>query len=1235
MMTAYSRRITIVMALVMAIQSLFAWNGHEQRVGDLTLLIEEIADVTAPAEPTSAVVTLSNAGATPVSGELRVHKLVDDWRVVGPATQRVGVAAGESASVTFQIVSGSFVFSALYPLHVQADLRLGDEAVVIDAVRIFAVNVKRGIAEETLAAPPELPAIIVPADGRLRLHGQMNVRVAWNYYDQPLQYKPVGWLGSDSVSRAHVSYGRTARDDTRYSINMHPTWQPGGGTVLCDYRVKLPATTPILFSFANALRDSSPTEPLSDGVDFRVWVLDGDAEPAMLFNTFTASKTWLPAEVNLSAYAGKEVILRLESHPGPNRDTQVDSCYWAEPTIAAGKPSVFAPASEPPAALKLAAARLQDRVVLAIPRATVLPLVATNDMRAVVIAAGDYGLLDGWFLFVGPEGISACRGLELELNGEPLTDSNWRFLRCETFEAGGRPQWLHSFVDADGREANVRVGCWADTAGMRVKIEATEQLSLVRPGPWHEQAHTVFYGHGYAIRNPKPFRAGFGGHNLASSHVGMEFPGGPAVLIAVDNPPLYFDVDPNKRVYALATRESCVMTFVPAPTAMAAALAYRPLYDKKPAAAVGKLAGRMLFDIWGGRYRDIADNMREMLRYGVTDAILTVHNWQRWGYDYRLPDIWPPNSDKGSLDDLKEVGRVCDPAGIPWGLHDNYIDFYPDADDFSYRKIYFSKSGEPVKAWYNRGRDASSYKWRPDQIMPYVQRNLRLVKEGLGTTHCFIDVFTSATCTDWYDHEGIYHSGLETRRHWGEAFAWIRDHLGDAPTTSEAGHDQLIGYLDGADCQWMTLSSTPGRFLIKIDCDEWNRVPWYSAVNHSNFVLMGAGYSSRYEGQRTRLLHGIVSDDYLSAELLAGHSLMVDAGCWGYNALRKYYLAQDFIRHVALRHISRHEFVGGNIHRQYVEWDNGARVWVNRGEDDWLLEDGRCLPPFGFAISYGANLLTLEKLPAGIFREHSRGPSGWFFNARPSAISRQELVPASPSIEDFVDLGEGRFSWTLRWDAKGPGPAGLRTFVHYMEDKNQPLNIRFQADHNSSVPLEQWQGVIRDKIVSTVPASCKDARFPIYVGLYASSLNRVPTEGRQTGGTSVWIGTLRVSRNADGAVSALKLDPPPPAPEPSKITLQRNPTGTMVDFELAATDGTFRLCETSMNVWELTPLPGQRPFTARLHLDKLFARWDGVSVSAEAREAGAEAPAVEYAVEDRDMVLAIDPEAVFKIVLRR
>ncbi|MHC4072500.1 MAG: hypothetical protein ACYSUD_14670, partial [Planctomycetota bacterium] len=318
---------------------------------------------------------------------------------------------------------------------------------------------------------------------------------------------------------------------------------------------------------------------------------------------------------------------------------------------------------------------------------------------------------------------------------------------------------------------------------------------------------------------------------------------------------------------------------------------------------------------------------------------------------------------------------------IPWGLHDNYIDFYPDAADYSYDHICFTEQGEPVKAWINRGRDAQSYRWRPDHIMPFVQRNLKLIKPNLKPTHYFIDVFTSLPCFDFYDKRGNFHSMLETRKSWGESFAWIRDYLGDnAPMTSEAGHDQLIGYISGSDCQHLQITPVGRRFCIKIACKDWERVPWFDAVLHDKFSLHGVGYSSRYEGGRQRREHGIESDDYISAEILEGHALMIDRRAFGSGAVRKYWLAQDFIRSIALDEIENVEFVQGDIHRQIIKWKSGARVYVNRGDEDWSVA-GKRLPRYGYFAKNGRIESSIERID-GVIVEQSRAPSHFYFNAR-------------------------------------------------------------------------------------------------------------------------------------------------------------------------------------------------------------------------------------------------------------
>ena len=107
--------------------------------------------------------------------------------------------------------------------------------------------------------------------------------------------------------------------------------------------------------------------------------------------------------------------------------------------------------------------------------------------------------------------------------------------------------------------------------------------------------------------------------------------------------------------------------------------------------------------------------------------------------------------------------------------------------------------GEPKKAWFRAEFKAQSYRFRPDRLTPFVERNLGLIRDHLHPTAYFIDVWSSMAPYDYWTPDGRYVSGLATRDTWRETFEWIRNFLGDdAPQISEAGHDQLIGWLDGA-----------------------------------------------------------------------------------------------------------------------------------------------------------------------------------------------------------------------------------------------------------------------------------------------------------------------------------------------------------------------------------------------------------------------------------------------------
>jgi len=985
------RKFWLLMLLVLLSGRAFAFNGYVVTQGPLKMTIGDIADVTEFEKPRQVTVTLANSADTEMRMNLRMAGLVDEWYAAGQTEKSLEVAPGGQVNAVFQIAAAKGACSALYPVHIYADFQNEGRTVTAHAVQIFKSNFEKPVTSS--GHPPQVPVNIVPDNGTLPLWLLRTQRAAWCYYDKPLFYMPVGWQGSSTESSTNLSYGTISRGATKNAIVMHPPWKPGGGTIFAEFSLQLPSVALIKLVFANAIRDSSATEPASDGVTFRVW-----ADSEKLFERHTDSKKWLDAEVDLSRFAGKRILLRLESHPGPKRDTTCDSSYWGEPMVIAGK------LPEPMPETEREALRRSARMLVKTGYGRGYLFDLDGKYRAAVIPSGQ-GPADAVIAIGNDEKCVVFDGLKLTVLGR------------ETSTLGRGPgTWRHEnqvltcrqLLQIEGQDVELVTRIWPEKGGLRIKVSCPKRITDFAAGPADQQAPRVYYGHGYCIVEPEAFRAGFGGHNLSTSHVGFDFDGGLSLLVACDNPPDYLEVNFEQKIYSLHTHLDATMTLVPGDKgAFDCARRYRPLYDKQRAGGFEQKAGRFVFDIWGGRYAEIAETMKRMIAYDLTDSLLTVHVWQRWGYDYRLPDIYPPLPQLGTVEDMRRIAEVCGEHDIPWGLHDNYIDFYPDAADYSYDDICFTEQGEPVKAWINNGRDAQSYRWRPDRIMPFVKRNMKLIKPNLRPTHYFIDVFTSLPCFDFYDEQGNFHSMLETRKSWGETFAWIRDYLGDnAPMTSEAGHDQLTGYLDGSDCQHLQLSPVGESFCIKLACKDWERVPWFDAVLHDKFSLHGVGYSSRYQGGRDRQGHGIESDDYVSAEILEGHALMIDRGAFGRGAVRKYWLAQDFVRSIAVDEIESVEFVDADIHKQIIAWKSGARVYVNRGADDWSVA-GKTLPQYGYFARNGRIESGIERID-GVIVEQSRGPSGDYFNARAfNRDGRREIRPAGRWNEKKVPIDFG------------------------------------------------------------------------------------------------------------------------------------------------------------------------------------------------------------------------------------
>lgn len=1144
--------------------------------GPLEVRIEGPAEWDRVETPVPVRVIIQNRSTAEVQGTVQV-KVIDRWRVEPAGPAPFTVPGKEKTAAEFRVTAGAGSYSAHYPIHAWVRFHSGGQEHLAHPILVVATSFP-----SVAPAKPELPwkPVRLAPNSRLALWQIAARRVVVAVLGQPPQVMPLGWQGAEPQTGGTVHVDQpAAAGQRREGLRMHPPWQKGMvGTVWVEYPVALPPAGPVWLDFANAMTP----EGHSDGVTFRVRVAEWDAPAGQLgkvvFERHTAAKTWEAGQADLSPWAGRTVRVQLESHPGPKNNTGWDSCFWAEPTLSAGQPPE--PMPFPPA--DLAGSRR-------------LGSVGHAGQFAVHVWPGRRGLLDAPVAFAREGRLLAFRGFEVRGLGSRLDDH-----RCPLVLEQVAPEpdeglkVRHRFESPLG-PFDLLGRLWVEQGVLRARfwLENTPSarpwlhvhLEDVGAGPWSQPARQVYAGQGNVIRQPGAFRLGFDGHQLSTSFVGFDFENS-SVVQGVDLPPDHFEVAPERRHYSLHVPHAQTITFIPGADVWEGVKAWRQVNGLKAAGGVQRVAGRFVFDLWGGRYADLAAGLRQSFCYGLTDALAIVHNWQRWGYDYRLPDIFPPNLRLGTLDDMQSLIRTCNQAGVLVAVHDNYIDFYPDAEGFSYEQhIAFHADGRPVRAWLNEHRKAQSYRFRADRVAPFLQRNLKRIAEELAPTAYFIDVWSSIGPYDYWTAEGQFFDRVFTRSTWGEHFAWIRQLLGNrAPQISESGHDQLIGWLDGSQANHLRVgkpgtASRWGSWCVwDIPHADAERTPWFDAAHHDRFVQHGAGYPGRYEGGLDSRLHGIYSDDYMSTEVLTGHPPMVSQP-FGRDVVRKYWFLAELMQALALRQIDRVEYVGGDLHRQHVMWSGQAEVWVNRGSTDWTVA-GHTLPPYGFLAQVpgiqGKVRVALARRD-GVITELAQSPNALYVNGRQVVDSKLPIRVAVTGVR----YAKGGLEMDLQWQADVPIPAGWVPFFHFCDAQGE---ILFQAGHKPARFDAPTQGAFIGHAAAVLPATLLPQQtVELRAGVYhPASGERLSLSGPDDGTRRIRLGTLRLMGQA-GQITGVEWQPQRPQPDPLQAC--QNPEGKPVDFGPVVTCAGVRLMPEE-NRLLLIPLPRTPAHT------EIVLRWD-------------------------------------------
>ena len=596
-------------AIFLFVFSAFGFLPPRDAAGPLTLSIANPSEVMALDRPLRINVTLTNTGSTELHGVVCLGA-IDDWRIEDPLPKPFSVAAKSVQSLSFNVTPGKGSYAALYPVHAFAQFR--DGAAQMTAHAILIASVSPAAITAVSPGPAHLPALKLPPNGRLRLDAPNIFQPSIAVRGVNPAAKPVGWQDVDVTTGAVVQLVDIDRGNQRHALAVHPAWRKGWGDVFMDYRVALPNQVPIALDFATAIRDNTSQEPPSDGVEYRVLVKDGGTFKT-LFTRFSAAKRWEAAHVDLSAYAGHEITLRLVTDPGPAHDTTCDQSYWAEPILTAGalrKPETDAERlTRRQKALELAKEVLHGGSF-----AWSWKLESEAGTTGAAIVPGPSGLADAFIAFVDDRAGLVFDGFSVQVDGQDI-GAGWTDLPCERVEQqfdSGRGT-IKSYVTLGEYSLAAQAAVWAEKGALRIAfsmpgarrdLRGEPRFTTLGIGPASDLAHRVYAGFGNVIQDPARFDLEAGGFTLSTRHVGMDFTNGLSLVQASDIFPDRFHVDPAQRAYSLIAHHDATFSFIPSThQAFAAARVYHDLADFKPAGGVTSLLGRICLDQWGGDYR--------------------------------------------------------------------------------------------------------------------------------------------------------------------------------------------------------------------------------------------------------------------------------------------------------------------------------------------------------------------------------------------------------------------------------------------------------------------------------------------------------------------------------------------------------------------------------------------------------------------------------------------------------
>ncbi|MEJ5251540.1 MAG: hypothetical protein HPY54_09890 [Chthonomonadetes bacterium] len=1017
--------------------------------------------------------------------------------------------------------------------------------------------------------------------------------IGYAYRGQSERLFPPGWSGYFE-ERTGIACQPVGLVESKQAFLLHCPWRGGTGVTFQTFTFRLPKVKRALLKGFTAMRPDIVNQ--SDGVTFRIFV-----NGKKVMEEHRTDARWKPFSIDLSGLMGQTVAIRFETDPGPKDNPSFDFSLWAERELVLEgfQPKPVSRPTPPPM-------KLQS--LLSAPTGTIAPRSAFTGRTSVEVRndlatfryAGADGVLEyrwrrpqrddpnplgGWTLWAQMKGdtpvqvpLATAAGLEWTAEATPID-----------------VQWAKT---GKGVVCTRRYRVGNETATLRIEAEIYHK-SLVL---------TVQCDRGVV----RTFNAGGWGPVLRRQQVVTPFYGGQVFYLPVEN--LFVNAildwteghatahDGLNAVYNALTdgtrnllRERIVFT---AAWHLAEVL---PNIPNPPSPFRKQIGDKIVLDIWGGRYVDIAQDFERLTEYGITNCIALIHVWQRSGYDNALPMHIPAMAELGGDEGMKVLVGTGVRLGYYVALHENYVDYYPNYDHYDENDIALDSEGKKQLAWYNPGTKIQSFAVKPNAILRLASTQSPEIHRRYGTNACYLDVHSAVPPWFHVDMRAGEEGAGMFRRVWDvhrQLWEYERKTHGGPVFGEGNNHWYWSGCLDGVEAQFGTGWSW-GQGLsapLAVDFDLLKIHPLQ--FNH------GMGYYERWwsNAKWGAVPPMVILDQYRVQEVAYGHAGFLGGAVWNlipYAWLEHHLLSPVMARYATASPVEIQYHVGGkwvdstaaakagSFGRVRVRYDSGLTIIANSTPEP-LRAGALTLPRFGW-LATGAGVTAYTALRQGVVVDYAETANTFFANARNARHwNLTGLKRIRPEVARFEQTGARTFRVTYRWRVNDTLERDYLCFVHFSQLPPEPWDegIKFQQDHPLPKPTTQWrrgEEVIDGEYTVTVPENIPDGDYQWTIGLFVPGGGRVNMEGEVDRHGRNLLGVLQIR---DGGRS-IRFVPERSTGEErlALYTTHLNTEGKVIDFGSVRTNGSVFIRRRGQG-WELIAMPRDDDFVIELNTSR-------------------------------------------------